>query len=168
MSRLLLSLVFCAVLYSLIRHSVSQSDHCQIVVGDSLDDSLDDASLRAAECADVLVLLGTGTFRLTRTHELNRTAQNITVRSESEERAQVSCDDFVPSATDAFLLEFRDWHSVSLYGLEFENCQRGISIVDVENVRVENSYFRYVAMCVILSKLLWVGVGIMNIISSNG
>ena len=135
-------LVFCAVLYSLVRHSVSQSDHCQIVIGDSLDDSLDDASLLAAECTDVLVLLGTGTFRLTRTHELNGTAQNITIRSESEERGQVSCDDFVPSATDAFLLEFRDWHSVNLYGLEFGNCQRGISIVDVEKVVIQNSYFR--------------------------
>ena len=135
-------LVFCAVLYSLVRHSVSQSDHCQIVVGDSLDDSLDDASLLAAVCADVLVLLGTGTFRLTRTHELNGTAQNITVRSESEERVQVLCDDFVPSATDAFLLEFRNWHSVNLYGVEFGNCQRGISIVDVEKVVVQNSYFR--------------------------
>ena len=142
--QLLLPFVFCG-LHALVNVATSQPDECQakFAAGDSLDDFLDNSSLFAAECADVLLtLLGPGPFRLTRAHALSGIARNITVRSEPETRAQVSCDDFIPSAADAFLLEFRYWHTVFLYGLQFQSCRRGISIVDVENVVIENSCFR--------------------------
>ena len=142
-----LLLVFCGVLHGLVAASQSgDACHRKIVSGDNLDDALDHFLLSAAaECADVLLVLpGPGPFRLTRAHALNGTSRNITMRSESETRARISCEDFVPSAAAAepFLLEFWDWHTVILQGLEFVDCRRGISVVDVENVVVENSYFR--------------------------
>ena len=145
MTRLVkLLFVFSCGLYALVAASQPNECRMKITVGDSLDDSLDGSSLLAADCTDVrLTLVGPGTFRLTRTHALTGTATNITVQSESETRARVSCDGFIPSATDAFLLEFRNWHSVFLYRLAFESCPRGISTVDVENVVIENSSFRY-------------------------
>lgn len=142
-----LSLVFCVVLHGIVAASDETADACnrKIVSGDNLDDALDHFSLLSTECADVLLALyGPGPFRLTVTHALNGTLRNITIRSESETRARISCEDFVPTAAEPFLLEFRAWHTVFLQRLEFVDCQRGISIVDVENVVVENSYFRCV------------------------
>lgn len=141
---LTLLLVFCGVLHGLVAASQpADACHRKIVSEDNLDDALDHFSLFAAECADVLLVLpGPGPFRLTRAHALNGTLRNITMRSESETRARISCEDFAPSAAEPFLLEFRAWHTVFLQGLEFIDCRRGISIVDVANVVVENSYFR--------------------------
>ena len=149
-----LPLIFCGVLQGLVAASQpADACHRKIVSGDDLDDALDRFPLLATECADVLlVLFGPGPFRLTVAHALNGTSRNITMRSESETRARISCEEFVPSAAEPFLLEFRAWHTVFLQGLEFVDCRRGISIVEVENAVVENSYFRCGSTCIILSQ----------------